>query len=224
MCQVMNEPLAPLSPAPPRIGIWAWLDPVSQRAFGVLNRWFMVPVHRLGLGVWIATPVGGHLLLIRVRGRKTGRIRDIPLSYLIADGFVWVLAGFGVRTQWYRNLVADPEVEVWLPGRVVRCRASEALDPAVRARIIPRLARSIGLPGAMIGCNPWTADDATILALVSWVPLIRLEPVAGPIAAGPDDPGGHAWLWRQAIVICITTRALRSILRCIRRSWGSAHA
>ncbi len=93
----------------------------------------MVPSLRLGLGPWIGTPIGGYILLLRVRGRKSGLWREAPLSYLVADGAVWIMAGFGARTEWYRNLVVDPGVEVWLPGRFLRCRAEEASDRATRA-------------------------------------------------------------------------------------------
>lgn len=176
----------------------------------VLNRWFMVPALRLGLGAWLGTPVGGYILLLGVRGRRSGRWRTTPLSYLVLDGSVWVLAGFGRRTAWYRNLVADPEVEVWLPGRWLRCRASEA-DDETRARIVPSLVRATGLPGLLIGCNPWTASDERILELLDGVPLVRLSPTTGPLAAGPDDPGGHAWLWRQAAVAAASVLLVRRL-------------
>jgi deazaflavin-dependent oxidoreductase (nitroreductase family) len=171
-----------------------------NRALKVLNRWFMVPALRLGLGPWIGTPLGGYILLLRVRGRRSGRWRAVPLSYLVTDGAVWVMAGFGRRTEWYRNLVANPLVEVRLPGRVVRCRAVEVTDPTVRDRVLPRLTRAAGVPGVLVGCNPWSAADERIVELLAGIPLIRLQPLAGPIIAGPDDPGGRAWIWRQLAV------------------------
>ena len=212
----MDAPLPDLPP-PPSTGIWVTLEPALRRGYALLNRWFMVPVHRLGLGAWIATPIGGYMLLLRVRGRRTGKDRYVPLSYVIVDGAIWVLAGYGTRTEWYRNILVDPEVDAWLPGRVVRCRASEARQPADRTRIIPFLARNIGLPGAMIGASPWHADDRTILETVSWVPLIRLDPLSGPIAGGPDDPGGHAWIWRQLAVAGLALCAVRAARRRARR-------
>jgi deazaflavin-dependent oxidoreductase (nitroreductase family) len=215
-----NAPLIPLASPPPLEGPLATIVPLANRSFKTLNRWFMVPVHRLGLGAWLATPVGGYMLLLRVRGRKSGLVRETPLSYFVAEGAPWVMAGFGVRTEWYRNLLADPEVEVWLPGRVLRCRAEEVTDPAVRARIMPVMARNMGVPGAMVGCNPWTSIDERILELLSWIPLIRLTPVDGPIAAGPDDPGGHAWIWRQAVVLWLTLWLLRAGARAGRRRRG----
>jgi deazaflavin-dependent oxidoreductase (nitroreductase family) len=210
----LPTPLAPspsIPSSPPTGGATEAILPLVHRSLKVLNRWFMVPAHRLGLGAWLGTPVGGYILLLRVRGRHTGLIREIPLSYLIAEGSPWVMAGFGPQTQWYRNLTADPEVEVWLPGRVVRCRAEDAADPAVRARILPALTRAAGVPGAMIGCNPWRAPDARIVDLLEGIPLIRLSPTSGPIAAGPDDPGGHAWIWRQALVTGLTLACLRGL-------------
>jgi deazaflavin-dependent oxidoreductase (nitroreductase family) len=182
-----------------------------HRGLRVLNRWFMVPVQRLGLGAWIGTPVGGYMLLLRVRGRRTGLVREIPLSYLVADGAAWVMAGFGPRTEWYRNLLADPEVEAWLPGRALRCRAESVDDPEVRARILPALTRAAGVPGALVGCNPWRAADARIIALLEDIPLIRLSPETGAIVACPDDPGGHAWIWRQAAVTALTLLCLRGL-------------
>ncbi len=176
-----------------------------------LNRWFMMPVLRRGLGAWIATPVGGYILLLRTRGRRTGLLREAPLSYLVADGSAWVMAGFGEATNWYRNLVAEPEVEVVLPGRTVRCRAETATDPALRARILPRLARAAGLPGLLVGCNPWTAADDRIVGLLGGIPLVRLQPVHGPLAAGPDDPGGRAWIWRQATLLGVALGAWRLV-------------
>lgn len=200
----------PLAPTPSAGSGWAVIEPWLRCGFKALNRVMMVPIHRAGLGAWLGTPVGGYMLLLRVRGRRSGLVREVPLSYLVADGAPWVMAGFGSRTQWFRNLLADPEVEVRLPGRTLRCRAEEARDPTVRARILPALTRAAGVPGTMIGCNPWAAPDERILELLSWIPLVRLTPVDGPVAAGPDDPGGHAWIWRQAVVLGLTVWLLRA--------------
>ena len=208
------------APAAPLEGPTQALVPAVNRALKGLNHWFMVPALRLGLGAWVGTPFGGYILLLRVRGRRSGLVRETPLSYFLAEGAVWVMAGFGPRTEWFRNLQADPIVEVWLPGRVLRCRAEEEADPATRARIIPALTRAVGVPGAMVGCNPWTASDERILDLLSSVPLVRLAPVGGPIAAGPDDPGGRAWMWRQALVLWLTGWLLWAGLRAGRRARG----
>ena len=197
-------------------GRWSRLDPVARAAFHQLNHRFMVPMHHAGLGEWLGTPMGGYILLLRVRGRRTGAVREAPLSYLVAEGSVWIMAGFGSRTDWYRNLLADPAVEVFLPGRRFAATATEVTDPATRARIMPALTRVAGLPGLMVGLNPWTSTDESVLAALDRVPLVRLDPVPGPIEPGEDDPGGRAWLWRQGLLAAATVAAAWGAGRLLR--------
>ena len=89
--------------------------------------------------------------------------------------------------------------------------AAEELDPRVRARILPALIRSTPLPGSMIGVNPLTAPDEAISKALDWVPLIRITPDGEWLEPGADDPGGSAWIWRQALVLVATWLSLRLV-------------
>ncbi len=191
----------------------------THAAFLWLNR-LVVPIHRAGLSPWLGSPLTGYQLLLRCRGRTSGRIREIPLGYTIRDGCVWVLAGYGRGTAWLRNVAVDPTVEVVLPGRQLLGEAHEETDPDVRARIAPDLVRSLGLAGMMIGCVPWAASDRRILDLLAEVPLVRIAPRGEPLVAGPDDPGGLAWVWRQALAISATIALARLAIRWPDRSGG----
>lgn len=202
-----------LAEPPEPTGAWAWIQPYVRPSFRILNRWFMIPLHRAGLGAWLETPLMGYMLLLRVRGRKSGLVRETPLSYLVAEGAVWVVAGFGPRTEWFRNLQVEPAVEAWLPGRRLRATAVEIRDPAIRARILPRLVRATGLPGFTIGCNPFTAPEERILAAVDWVPLVRIGVEGEFLEPGPDDPGGTAWIWRQGLLLVAGLLAMRLLRR-----------
>jgi deazaflavin-dependent oxidoreductase (nitroreductase family) len=201
---------------PPSGGALHGFDPIAHRAFKALNRYFMIPIHRAGLGAWLGSPIGGCMLLLRVRGRKSGIVREVPLNYLVADGSVWIIAGFGPATEWYRNLLADPSVEVLLPTRRLTGTAVEVRSPAVRARIIPALIRATGLPSFLAGVNPWTATEVQITDALDFVPLIRIDPADGWLDPGPDDPGGRAWIWRQALVLGASVVALRVLRRLLR--------
>lgn len=185
-------------------------DPIAPAAsfFRVLNRYLMVPATRAGLGAWLSTPVGGAMVLLRIRGRKSGLVRETPLNYVVAEGAIWVLAGFGPRTEWYRNLQADPRVEAILPGRTVTGTVTEVRAPAVRRRMMPAIMRSTAGPSLAAGVNPWRSTPDELCAEMAWVPLLRIDPDDGPIAAGPDDPGGTAWMWRQTVVVGLTIAAL----------------
>lgn len=205
----------PLPPSPEGGPAARALSRASRSAFRVANRWAMVPFHRAGLAAWLGNPLTGWQLLLTTRGRKSGLRRPTPLGYLVADGAAWVLAGYGPSTLWYRNLVADPDVEILLPARApLPARATDVLDPAVRARIIPPLVRSMALPGTMVGCLPWSAPDQRILELAAWIPLIRLAPADGSLlVAGPDDPGGLGWTWRSVAGTLATVIAVRVVWR-----------
>lgn len=204
-------PPAPLPSAPEPVGMAGLASRASRTAFRYANRFVMVPLHRAGLAAWLGNPLTGWQLLLTTTGRKSGQRRATPLGYLVTDGAAWVMAGYGSSTLWYRNLLADPAVDVSLPARPpFPAAAAEIADPAVRARIIPRLVRSMALPGTMVGCLPWSAPDERLLELTAWVPLVRLAPADGTLLiAGPDDPGGLGWTWRTLVATLAIAAAFR---------------
>jgi deazaflavin-dependent oxidoreductase (nitroreductase family) len=222
MIETLEKPTSPAEFLPDHVHSHATSRARSLliAGFRTFNRWAMLPLLDAGLGPWMGTPIGGWLLVLRVRGRKSGLVREVPLSYLIAEGSAWVMAGFGDMSEWYRNLLADPSVEILLPGRSVRCAAVPVGDEATRARILPRLVRAAGVPGYLTGCDPYRAPAAALLAATAGLPLIRLQPVAGPLVAGPDDPGGTGWIWRQALVALLTIATLSRVAGVARRRPG----
>lgn len=198
---------------PPSLhGVARAVSEASRSTFRYANRYGMVPLHQAGLAAWLGSPPTGWQGLLTTTGRRSGLRRHTPVGYIVMDGAAWVMAGYGPKTHWYRNLLDEPRVELRLPGRrPIAASAQEVRDPGVRARVIPPLCRSMPLPGAMIGCFPPTSTDERILECVTWVPLVRLAPADGSaLQPGPDDPGGHAWLWRQALVLGATFLLLRT--------------
>jgi deazaflavin-dependent oxidoreductase (nitroreductase family) len=159
-------------------------------------------------------------VLLRVRGRRSGLVRETPLNYLVAEGSIWVVAGFGPRSEWYRNLVADPRVEALLPGRRVTGTASEVRSPSVRRRILPPLLRSTAGPSLAAGLDPWHLPEDELLERMAWVPLLRSDADEGPLDPGQDDPGGRGWVWRQAAILGAVVIGAR-IVRGLRR--GGRH-
>jgi deazaflavin-dependent oxidoreductase (nitroreductase family) len=212
-----SDPPAPvpgiLAPPPDLSGPLKTASDASRTFFRYANRYGMVPAHRAGLAAWFGNPLTGWQCLVTTIGRRSGLPRHSPLGYIVMDGAAWVMAGYGPSTLWYRNVLDDPRVDLLLPARPpIAALATEARDPSTRARIIPPLCRSMALPGAMIGCFPPTSSDERILECVSFVPLVRLAPVDGtPLVAGPDDPGGLGWAWRQALALGATFLGLRAL-------------
>jgi deazaflavin-dependent oxidoreductase (nitroreductase family) len=168
------------------------LEPL-YRGFGVANRYLALPLLRAGLGGLMSTPLTGSLMILRTRGRKTGVLRETPLGYAILDGSVWCCAGFGAQTQWYRNIVADPRVEVVLASGAAFAGTAEVVtEPALQSRGFRHLIRSLGVVGEWTVGDVSSASDEAIAAMGKGLPLIRIRPTG--IAAGPADPGGRLWL------------------------------
>ncbi len=188
------------------------ISDASHSLFNVANGAAMIPLHRAGLAAWLGNPLTGWQLLLTTTGRTSGLPRHAPLGYLVAEGAAWVMAGYGPATHWYRNLLADPHVEVLMPGRgAFGATAEEVTDPAARARIIPALVRSMALPGSLVGTVPATASDERLVELTASIPLVALRPFGWRLAPGPDDPGGLAWIPRQVAVTVAMIVGLRAI-------------
>jgi deazaflavin-dependent oxidoreductase (nitroreductase family) len=64
--------------------------------------------------------VDNDMLLLTTVGRATGAPHTVPLLYLRDGGRFIVFASWGGRDhhpEWYRNLLADPNATVVIPGR-----------------------------------------------------------------------------------------------------------
>lgn len=168
-----------------------------RRFFRVLNKYFMVPLFRLGIGPLAGNPLTGYIMVIKTKGRKTGKVRHAPVNYAIMNGNVYCLAGFGHVADWYRNVKAQAQIEVILPAGPIWGHAEEVTD-ADEARIVTRqLLKNAGFAGYFLGFNPHTVSDEILQEKIAGLPVIRIRPVG--IGSGAGDPGG--WLWVSGFVI-----------------------
>jgi deazaflavin-dependent oxidoreductase (nitroreductase family) len=86
---------------------------------------------------------GAPLLLLHTVGAKTGQARVNPMMYLDLDGRRFVFAskaGADTDPDWFRNLVAHPEVNVEVGTETYTAQA-KPVDRAERDRIYAEQAR-----------------------------------------------------------------------------------
>lgn len=162
-----------------------------RTGFRMVNRRVTVPAIDCGLGPLLSTPITGSILVLRTTGRKTGLIRQAPLGYVVLDGRVVVVAGYGRACHWFRNALANPHVEVALPGAVLAGRAEEVVDPEERRRAMRALVTALGIIGRATLGDVEHADDARLDQLADSFPLLAVTPTA--VRPGPYDPGGSFW-------------------------------
>lgn len=194
-----------------------------QRAFLPFNRWLMAPMLRSPAWPFVGNPFTAHLLLLRTRGRRSGVLREAPLGYVIRDGFVYVVAGYGAATPWFLNLLAEPAVEVRLPGRTIRGRADVVIDDAEWVGAFRALMGSFGLVGRLVDGDVDRLSDAELVTTHRTLPVVRIAAVdpPGPLVAGPWDPGGRGWA-AAYLGLAAVMAAAGSIALRIRRGRGAA--
>ena len=177
------------------------MSPLVRRFFWFLNKFFMVPMFRIGLGPFFGNPLSGYIMVLKTIGRKTGRVRYAPVNYTIYKGKVYCLSGGRQTSDWYKNLYADPEIEVILPSRNIYARMDEIFDPDEKALIARQVLKNAGFAGFFEGYNPFTISDEDLKRKVHDLPVLRFTPLG--LGNGASDAGGWAWVWTVLVSILI---------------------
>lgn len=174
---------------------------ILRKGFRSFNK-FMLLVFRLGLGSYgNGTRWGGWIMVLSQRGRKTGLLRRTLLNYALVDGDVYCLAGFGAQADWYRNVLATPEVEVWLlEGRWAGI-AEDVSDHPQRLELLRKVLVASGFASYAAGIDPLKLDDASLDALTGKYRLVRIR--RKDALTGPGGPGDLAWVWPLATFILL---------------------
>lgn len=88
------------------------------------------------------------VMLLTTRGRRTGMPRTNGVSFMPWDGHYVVFSGWGIDSNWYRNLRADPSVRIKVGRREMQATARLVEDPEARRRLMLRMAERSS------GCGP----------------------------------------------------------------------
>jgi deazaflavin-dependent oxidoreductase (nitroreductase family) len=172
-----------------------------RTTFRLFNK-FMILIWRLGLGRWgNANPYSGYVMVIKHIGRKSGLIRYTPVNYAVVDGDVYCLAGFGENSDWYRNILQEPHVELWLPDERWLAIAEDATDHVDRVRFFREVLIASGFAGPLFGVNPRKMTDADLNAQLGQYRLVRFRRMRPQ--TGPGGPGDLAWLWPLSTFVLI---------------------
>ena len=175
------------------------MSPLVRRIFWFINKFFMVPMYRLGFGPFFGNPFTGYILVLKTIGRKSGKVRYVPVNYTIHKGNIYCISGGRKTSDWYRNLHTNPEIEMMLPGGAIYARMNEIDDLDDKTLIIRQVLKNAGFAGFFEGYNPFTITDEELRLKVSDLPVLRFQPLG--LGNGASDSGG--WAWILAIIITI---------------------
>jgi deazaflavin-dependent oxidoreductase (nitroreductase family) len=188
-------------------GAMTLLDPRTEqrlrRGFRQYLNPLMLGMWRLGLGTWFnAWPkLSGRVMVIVHTGRKTGRRRYAPVNYALVDGELYCLAGFGAISDWYRNLMANPQVEVWTPDGWWAGTAEDISECERRLSLMRPVIIGSGIVASLFGFDPIQMTDAELAAATAKYRLLHIHRTQA--RTGPGGPGDLAWVWPLATLILL---------------------
>ncbi|WP_420643584.1 nitroreductase family deazaflavin-dependent oxidoreductase [Candidatus Leptofilum sp.] len=179
------------------------LSPQSEQTMRqVFRRFnhFMLLMWRLGLARFINIwpDKGGRIMVIQHIGHKTGKVRQTPVNYAETNGEIYCTAGFGKISHWYRNLLAQPDVEIWLPDGRFHAHAQDITDQPDALPILRQVLINSGFAAPAAGVHPKTMTDEELATATASYRLIRFTKTQP--AAGKAD---LLWVWPVLVAILL---------------------
>jgi deazaflavin-dependent oxidoreductase (nitroreductase family) len=150
-----------------------------QKAPRFLLRLLHLPprlAYAIGLGPWL----GRFVLLLTTTGRKSGRRRVTPLQYEEFDGVFYLGAALGGKSDWVRNIQANPQVEIRVKRRRFGGQARTIQDIGQIADFLElRLQRHPKMIGAIMRKDgiPYPPRRSDLEQYATQLTLVVVQPV-----------------------------------------------
>jgi deazaflavin-dependent oxidoreductase (nitroreductase family) len=141
------------------------------------------------------------MMVMKTIGRKSGKTYYTPVNYAIHKGNVYCISGGRRTSDWFRNLLATPEIEIILPGGAIFARAEEVSDAEEKRIVARQVLINAGFAGFFEGYNPRRINDEELQTKINDLPVLRFQPLG--VGNGAADPAGWAWVWPILATIAI---------------------
>jgi deazaflavin-dependent oxidoreductase (nitroreductase family) len=157
---------------------------------------FKAPIElwRLGLG-WL---VGWALMLITHTGRKSGLPHRTMVEYHSLHGVKYAPCAFGPRSDWYQNIVANPNAVIQTIHGAERVKAVRVTSNHELLRVFALFRhRDPPLLKAYLASFDIQATPEDVLAKKERIYWLRFDPTSGPTP--PPLKADLAWIWLVAL-------------------------
>ncbi len=121
-----------------------------------------------------------HVLILTTTGRKSGKLRKTPLEYSYdpVTNTYQVMAGWGGKTDWYRNACANPHVAVQVGEKSFAAIAERMPDEQVVQSLLEITRMN---PGSLKIWSRWAGrpldgSEASLRAAAPSFPMLELHP------------------------------------------------
>lgn len=76
------------------------------------------------------------VMLLTTVGRRSGQPRTVGISFMPSGNNFIVFSGWGIRSDWYKNVLANPEIQIQVGRRQLRATAKLVREPERRAQLM----------------------------------------------------------------------------------------
>jgi deazaflavin-dependent oxidoreductase (nitroreductase family) len=121
-------------------------------------------------------------LLLSTTGRKSGLRRVTPLQYEEVEGVFYIGSSRGLKADWVRNILANPQVEIQVKSRHFQGLAEVITDLELITDFLElRLRRHPKMIALMLRAEgfPKDFDRSHLEKYVSKLALISIKPLEG---------------------------------------------
>ncbi len=81
---------------------------------------------------------------ITATGRKSGRLISIPIWFVFDQGELHLLPVQGSDTQWYKNVLSNPKMQISIGGKKAEFRAVPITDAAQVSSVVEQFRQKYG--------------------------------------------------------------------------------
>ena len=156
---------------------------VSKPPSGLL-RWFLrapIVLYHWKLG-WM---LGGRAMLVNHIGRKSGQMRQTVIEVASHDrdtGTYYAASGWGYKSNWYRNVMAQPDITIQVGNRQLAVHAQN-LSPEDGAKLLieyrQKHAFAVNQLGKFMGLDIGKASADELANMVrDSLPIVAFHPRA----------------------------------------------
>ena len=121
--------------------------------------------------------MGDFVMVITTTGRKSGRKISTPIGYLVDGGtYIGLTRSGAERSNWFRNLLHNPNASLEIRGRKINVCATQVTDPAERQAIFELYRARMGSNFKLMFGIPADAPTAELQQALADRDFIRFIP------------------------------------------------
>lgn len=159
---------------------------------------------RFGLGPII----GRYIMIITHTGRKSGSPHQTAVEYHTINGMKYVPCAFGIKSQWYRNILANPRVTIQTSEGSEHMLAKRVTEDNELVSVIETiLSRNPTLMNWYLDSLGISPTRSEILANKENIIFLRFDPSSEATPRGLEVD--LAWIWPVILFWLWITRPFR---------------